>query len=69
MIMFTVHGKPQGKGRPRVTSHGTYTPEKTKQYEELVRWCWRADSGKSIYILEFVEKWEAMGVDHYEVVA
>lgn len=48
MIKFTVHGKPQGKGRPRVTSHGTYTPEKTKQYEELVRWCWRADSGKSI---------------------
>lgn len=35
---FTVFGPPTGKGRPRFTKSGhTYTPEKTKNYEELVR--------------------------------
>ena len=35
---FTVFGQPTGKGRPRFTKTGhTYTPEKTKNYEELVR--------------------------------
>ncbi len=37
MIKFTVPGKPQGKGRPRVTSHGTYTPEATKRYQKLIQ--------------------------------
>lgn len=35
---FTVDGAPQGKARPRVTRHGTYTPEKTKEYEKAVQW-------------------------------
>jgi Holliday junction resolvase RusA-like endonuclease len=30
-------GRPQGKGRPRLSKHGTYTPQKTKDYEELVK--------------------------------
>jgi Holliday junction resolvase RusA-like endonuclease len=34
---FTVDGAPQGKARPRVTMHGTYTPAKTKQYESAVQ--------------------------------
>lgn len=35
---FTVDGAPQGKARPRVTRHGTYTPAKTKEYEKAVQW-------------------------------
>lgn len=36
---FVVPGKPQGKARPRFDSRRkvTYTPQKTKIYEELVR--------------------------------
>lgn len=34
---FTIYGKPEGKARPRVTIHGTYTPKKTKQYEQAVQ--------------------------------
>lgn len=37
---FTVDGPPVGKGRPRVTKNGTYTPKKTKQYEKNVRACY-----------------------------
>ena len=36
-VDFTVQGAPQGKARPRVTRHGTYTPEKTKAYEQAVQ--------------------------------
>ncbi|MDR1328878.1 MAG: RusA family crossover junction endodeoxyribonuclease [Oscillospiraceae bacterium] len=36
-VDFTVPGKPQGKARPRVTAHGTYTPAATRDYEKLVR--------------------------------
>ena len=38
-IEFTVPGNPVGKARPRVTRYGTYTPKKTKDYEELVKVC------------------------------
>lgn len=35
---LTVFGQPVGKGRPRFTRLGhAYTPEKTKEYENLVR--------------------------------
>lgn len=34
---FVIHAAPVGKARPRVTSHGTYTPKKTKDYEQRVR--------------------------------
>lgn len=41
VIEFTVPGEPMGKGRPRVTRYGTYTPTKTKVYEEAVKLCCR----------------------------
>ena len=37
MAVFTIHAAPVGKARPRVTSHGTYTPKKTRDYEKLVQ--------------------------------
>lgn len=36
-----VEGAPVGKGRPRVTRYGTYTPKKTVDYEERVRLAWK----------------------------
>lgn len=40
-ISFVVNGEPVGKGRPRFSKHGgfvkTYSPEKTVNYETLVR--------------------------------
>ena len=46
-IEFTVPGVPVGKGRPRFTKDGhTYTPEKTRQYENKVVLCWKCQSGK-----------------------
>lgn len=41
-IEFTVDGEPVGKGRPRFTRSGhTYTPEKTADYEQLVKLSFR----------------------------
>lgn len=37
MIKFTIPGEPTGKGRPRVTKFGTFTPEKTVSYENLIK--------------------------------
>lgn len=37
---FYVDTTPVGKGRPRVTRYGTYTPKKTRAYEDHVRKCW-----------------------------
>ena len=46
-VEFTVPGIPVGKGRPRFTKDGhTYTPEKTRQYENKVVLCWRCQGGK-----------------------
>lgn len=60
-IQFTVPGVPVGKGRPRVTRYGTYTPEKTRAYEEKVRLCWQTQSGKSfpagIPLLAHITAW------------
>lgn len=42
MVSFTVPGEPIGKGRPRFTRTGhAYTPERTRDYEALVRMCAR----------------------------
>ena len=39
---FTIPGKPCGKGRPRFTKSGhTFTPEKTVNYETLVKLAFR----------------------------
>ena len=52
MIKFRVPGKPQGKGRPRIERnpytgkiHGR-TPDKTVEYENFIRWCYKAAKGK-----------------------
>lgn len=42
---FVIHAAPIGKARPRVTTHGTYTPKKTKDYELLVRAEYQRQSG------------------------
>lgn len=49
-VHFTIPGEPQGKARPRVVrgkdgrAH-TYTPEKTAQYEALIRQEYRRQGG------------------------
>lgn len=46
-VTFTVPGIPVGKGRPRFMKNGhTYTPEKTREYENKVIQCWKCQSGK-----------------------
>ena len=46
-IEFIVPGEPVGKGRPRFTAKGrTYTPEKTADYERLVRLYYSAEIRK-----------------------
>lgn len=46
-IEFTVPGIPVGKGRPRFMKNGhTYTPQKTRDYEDKVVQCWKRQSGK-----------------------
>lgn len=37
MRLFTIYGQPIAKGRPRLGKWGTYTPEKTVNYENLVK--------------------------------
>lgn len=38
---FVIPGEPQGKARPRFTKKGVaYTPQKTRNYEALVRACY-----------------------------
>lgn len=34
---FTVFGKPTGKARPRIVNGHAYTPEGTREYEDMVR--------------------------------
>ena len=36
-IQFEILGKPMGKQRPRLGKFGTYTPDKTINYENLVK--------------------------------
>lgn len=38
MIKITIPGPPGSKGRARVTKWGAYTPEKTVNYENLVKY-------------------------------
>lgn len=46
MFTFTIFAEPTGKARPRVTTHGTYTPKKTKDYEKLVQLEYRKQGGR-----------------------
>lgn len=49
---FIVEGKVQGKARPRVTMRGgharAYTPQKTKDYEGMIRYAYLAAGGKML---------------------
>lgn len=47
MITFEVLGEPVAKGRPRVCKFGTFTPKKTKDYEELVKNTYIKEHGKT----------------------
>lgn len=39
-IELVIEGEPVAKGRPKLSRYGTYTPKKTKDYEELVKKAW-----------------------------
>jgi len=51
MITYVVYGEPQGKGSPRFARRGAfthaYTPEKTKTYEDEIRYMARCAMGAS----------------------
>lgn len=51
VCQFVVPGEPVGKGRPRFDTRGkyarAYTPQKTRDYENFVRMCWKLQSGNS----------------------
>ncbi|MCK9393915.1 RusA family crossover junction endodeoxyribonuclease [bacterium] len=44
MFKFTIYGKPQGKGRPRITTRGgfahAYSSKQTVDYEKLIKEEW-----------------------------
>ena len=48
MIHFSIPGKAVGKGRPRFANGHAYTPETTKEYEDLVRAVFLAEHGKKV---------------------
>lgn len=41
MFEFIIPGEPVAKGRPKLSRYGTYTPKKTKEYEEHIKQEWR----------------------------
>ena len=50
---IVIDGQPVGKGRPKFARQGnyvrTYTPEKTKEYEELIQTIWQLKAKDSNY--------------------
>lgn len=48
MEIITIPGKPMGKGRPRFGQGFTYTPKKTVEYENLVRFAWMQNGCKKL---------------------
>lgn len=46
-IKFTVDGEPKGKQRPRFNPYSKrpFTPEDTKQHEQLTAWAYKAQCG------------------------
>jgi len=43
-IKFTIEGQPVAKGRPRILRNGrAYTPKKTKDYQDLVKWSYKGE--------------------------
>ena len=56
MIKFKYHGEAVGKGRPRVSRRGnyvhTYTPEKTRVFEEAMRFEFMASNSEPMPVYE-----------------
>ena len=48
MIKLTVPGTPTPKGRPRLGRYGTYTPQKTVDYENLIKQHWNIQYGSAV---------------------
>ena len=46
---FIIPGPPKGKGRPRVTRRGTYTPKATEEYEQYVRLSYQQQCGNTYF--------------------
>lgn len=49
MISFYVKMPPMGKERPRFSNGHTYTPQKTRNAEELIRWSYKAECGEFMF--------------------
>ena len=43
---FIIPGEPVAKGRPKLSRYGTYTPKKTKEYEEHIKQEWHKNGYK-----------------------
>ena len=52
IIAFEIKGEPVAKARPRVTRFGTFTPQKTLNYENWVKECFVLSYGNSFVPLE-----------------
>lgn len=56
MIKFKYYGEAVGKGRPRVSRQGnyvhTYTPEKTRVFEEAIRFEFMASNSEKMPVYE-----------------
>lgn len=46
-INLMIPGKPAGKGRPRITKNGVYTPSKTRKFESLIQTVWYQSKAKA----------------------
>ena len=44
-MTFHIPGPPVPKARPRVVKGHAFTPQKTADYENTVRWCYKAAAG------------------------
>ena len=44
MIRIVIDGQPQGKARARTTRYTTYTPQKTVDYENLVKYTYQNET-------------------------
>lgn len=60
LIRIVIDGQPQGKARARTTRHGTYTLQKTVDYENLVKYT---------YLQENSPKWQNNEPLEVEIIA
>ncbi|MBQ6501214.1 MAG: RusA family crossover junction endodeoxyribonuclease [Mogibacterium sp.] len=55
MMLFTIPGEPQGKGRPRFYNGHAVTPKETREYEDKVKQCFFVQGGKQIPLTKTVK--------------